>query len=293
MIFDEATIHKLSALTLVARQMRAGLIKGERRSTKRGASVEFADYRDYSPGDDLRRLDWNIYARLDRPFIKLLEEEEDLAVHILVDASQSMDWGEGEANKFHFALRLAAALGAIALTTGDQMTLALLTWQPEQLEYGPARSQQHLLPMLAFLETRVSQGSTDLNYSLKNYAMSARRPGLAFLISDLFSPSGFQEGLHLLQGRGYEFNLLHLLSPDEIDPPLAGDLRLRDIETGEIQEVTMDGELRSQYRQRLEAWQVQIQVDCQKHQIRYLPISTSQKWDELVLLGLRQAGMVK
>ena len=93
MLFDESTLRKLNRLTLVARRIRAGVMKGERRSSKRGSSIEFADYRDYVAGDDLRRLDWNIYARLDRPFIKLLEEEEDLAVHILVDASRSMDWG--------------------------------------------------------------------------------------------------------------------------------------------------------------------------------------------------------
>src|SRR5512137_1248152 len=94
MLFDEQTLRKLNQLTLVAARLRAGVIKGERRSTKRGTSIEFADYRDYVRGDDLRRLDWNVYARLDRPFIKLLEEEEDLSVHILLDASRSMDWGQ-------------------------------------------------------------------------------------------------------------------------------------------------------------------------------------------------------
>src|SRR3972149_6374468 len=99
MLFDESTLRKLNQLTLIASRVRAGAIKGERRSSRRGSSVEFADYRNYIPGDDLRRLDWNIFARLDRPFIKLLEEEEDMAVHLLVDASRSMDWGEGDSNK--------------------------------------------------------------------------------------------------------------------------------------------------------------------------------------------------
>ena len=113
MIFDESTNRKLNQLTLVANKVRAGAIKGERRSSRRGSSVEFADYRNYIPGDDLRRLDWNIYARLEKPFIKLLEEEEDLAVHVLVDTSRSMGWGEGEQNKHIYALRLAAALSAV------------------------------------------------------------------------------------------------------------------------------------------------------------------------------------
>src|SRR5512136_796515 len=107
MLFDEHTLYKLNRLTLVATQVRAGMMKGERRSTRRGSSVEFADYRDYTHGDDLRRLDWNIFARLQRPFIKLLEEEEDLAVHLLIDASESMNWPHenGDQNKFRFAQR--------------------------------------------------------------------------------------------------------------------------------------------------------------------------------------------
>src|SRR5579864_6892989 len=122
-LFDEATLRKLDRLTLIANRVRAGVMKGERRSTRRGSSIEFADYREYTHGDDLRRIDWNVFARLDRPFIKLLEEEEDLAVHVLLDASGSMDWprdGEvsspsGAVHKFTFAQRIAAGLGHIAL----------------------------------------------------------------------------------------------------------------------------------------------------------------------------------
>src|SRR3954465_6927344 len=125
-LFDEKTLRKLERLTLVANRVRAGVMKGERRSSKRGTSIEFADYRDYTRGDDLRRVDWNVYARLERPYIKLLEEEEDLAVHLLVDASQSMDYGgalEETQHKFRFSQRLAAALAYIALAAGDRLTV--------------------------------------------------------------------------------------------------------------------------------------------------------------------------
>src|SRR5512138_3250118 len=108
MIFDEPTLRKLNRLTLAARQVRSGRFKGERRSLKRGASLEFADYRRYAPGDDLRRLDWKVYGRLDKPFLKLFEEEEDLAVHVLLDTSQSMDSGEDNQQKYAYAVRLAA-----------------------------------------------------------------------------------------------------------------------------------------------------------------------------------------
>jgi uncharacterized protein (DUF58 family) len=126
MLFDETSLRKLQQLTLVTSRVRAGALRGERRSLKRGAGLEFADFRDYVPGDDLRRVDWNVYARLDRPYIKLREEEEDLAVHILVDASKSMDWGEGPQHKFNFALHLAAGLGSIGLNTGDRISVVML-----------------------------------------------------------------------------------------------------------------------------------------------------------------------
>src|SRR5512139_2076290 len=122
-LFDEKSRRNFEELTLVSTRVRVGAMKGERRSTKRGTSIEFADYRDYVRGDDLRRLDWNIYARLARPFIKLLEEEEDLAVHVLLDSSRSMDYGEAEQHKFRYPQRLAAALCYITLAAGDRLTV--------------------------------------------------------------------------------------------------------------------------------------------------------------------------
>jgi uncharacterized protein (DUF58 family) len=293
MIFDERTIRKLNHLTLVASQVRAGILKGERRSTKRGSSVEFADYRDYSPGDDLRRLDWNVYARLDRPFIKLFEEEEDLAVHILVDTSRSMDWGAEEQHKLQYALRLAAALGSIALSNGDRLTVATLPAGSSLPQFGPARGPGHLLQLLKFLEGQQAAGLTDLDRSLRNYALSARRPGLAFILSDLFSPNGYVSGLASLQSRGYEAVLIHILASDEIDPPLAGDLRLLDMETGQAQEVSLDAGLRDRYRRRLQAWRVEIQAASSQRGVRYLGLNTAVPWEKVVLQEMRTAGVVK
>jgi uncharacterized protein (DUF58 family) len=292
-IFDEATVRKLNQLTLVARQVRAGVLKGERRSTRRGSSVEFADYRNYTPGDDLRRLDWNVYARLDRPFIKLFEEEEDLAVYVLVDASRSMDWGEGEWNKSRYAAALAGALGAIALAAGDRLSAIALTSTRHRQQFGPWRGQQGLVRYLLFLEGIAPSGVTDLNAGLREFALSAHRPGLAFLISDLFSPGGFLPGLTQLQSRGYEAVVLHLLHPEEIDPPLSGDLRLVDVETGQVREVSLDGGLRELYRKRVEGWREEIRAACRKHSIRYLGISTGISWDKVVLSEMRKEAIVK
>jgi uncharacterized protein (DUF58 family) len=293
MLFDEPTLRKLDRLALVASQVRAGQIKGERRSTKRGTSIEFADYRDYTRGDDLRRVDWNVYARLERPFIKLLEEEEDLAVHLLVDTSRSMDFGEEAEHKLRFAQRLSAALGYMALSAGDRLTIAALRGAGPAERFGPARGRAHTLRLLKFLEALTPGGTTDLDAGLKQYALTGGRPGLLFLVSDLLSPAGYRTGLGQLQGRGYEVAVLHLLAPAEVDPPLAGDLRLIDAETGEPQDITLDGGLRDLYRKRVGTWRDEIEAHCLKRGIHYVPVLTSSAWDELVLYQLRQKRLVK
>src|SRR5512138_602701 len=293
MLFDESTLRKLNQLTLVASRVRAGAIKGERRSSRRGSSVEFADYRDYTPGDDLRRLDWNIYARLERPFIKLLEEEEDLAVHILVDGSRSMDWGEGETHKFNYARRLAAGLGAVALASGDVLSIGLLQHGKISAEFGPARGQASLPRLFGFLEGRAADGETNLNLSLHEYTIRPRRAGLAILISDLFAPEGYEAGLRQLLGHGHEVALVHVLAPDELDPPLAGDLQLVDSETNREQDVSLDGGLRAQYRIRAQAWIQATQLDCRKQGVRYLDVTTNRSWEQVLLLEMRRAGIVK
>ncbi len=293
MLFDETTFRKLDRLALVASQVRAGVLKGERRSTKRGTSIEFADYRDYTRGDDLRRVDWNVFARLERPFIKLLEEEEDLAVHVLVDASRSMACGSGLQHKFDYARRLAAALGYIALAAGDRLTVALLRDAAPAAQFGPTRGRGQAVRLLRFLEAQTPAGATALSEALRAYALAARRPGLVFLISDLFAPDGFEAGLAQLQGRGYEVNLVHVLAPEEVDPPLAGDLRLIDSETGAPQDVTLDGGLRDLYHRRLRAWQDEIETHCLKRRANYVPVTTDLAWDELVLAQLRQRGLIK
>ncbi len=297
-LFDEKTLRQLEQLTLIADRVRAGVMKGDRRSKKRGSSIEFADYRNYVQGDDLRRLDWNVYARLEKPFIKLLEEEEDLAVHLLVDASESMDWpheGQDDAlNKLNYALRLAGALGHIGLTAGDQVSITLLTSRGQQ-SWGPVRGQQNSLRLFEFIEAHRHQaaGLTDLNLSLRDYALRARRPGLLFLLSDMLSPSGYLTGLNAVQSRGNEVSLIHLLSPDEAEPPALGDVKLVDSETGQSAEITLDAQTRVQYKQRLQAWQAEIATHCHGRGVHYIPLITNQSWEKIILTTMRQQGMLK
>jgi uncharacterized protein (DUF58 family) len=295
MLFDETSLRKLQQLTLVTSRVRAGALRGERRSLKRGAGLEFADFRDYVPGDDLRRVDWNVYARLDRPYVKLREEEEDLAVHILVDASQSMDWGEGTQHKFNYALHLAAGVGSIGLSTGDRISVVMLS-EAKHLAKSPEvslRGQQYLMQLLKFLEMQLPAGITDLEAATRRYLIKPRRSGLVILISDLLSPNGYQSTVKLLQQRGHEAAIVHVMSPDEIDPPLAGDLKLIDVETGSMQEVSIDGGLRDAYRERVIAWRSEARAFCRVRGVRYLAVQTDRPWDEVVLYGMRKAGIVK
>ncbi|MBC8099953.1 MAG: DUF58 domain-containing protein [Armatimonadetes bacterium] len=294
-LIDEATRRKLDQLMLSASRVRAGSIKGERRSVKRGTSIEFADYRNYAPGDDLRRLDWNVYARLDRPYIKLLEDEEDLAVHVLLDASASMNWGDETAPDHHkllFAKRLFAGLGYISLGTNDRLAMSAFS-SGGVVQFGPVRGRGRSVALLRFAHSVVGDGATDLNQALKAYALRSGRAGLCFVISDMFSPTGYLEGVNTLLGKGHEVVLLHVLSPDEVTPPLTGDLRLVDIETNTIQEVTVDSTMRELYMRRLNAWRDDIRADCTRRGVHYLPLVTDVPWEKVILYDLRRLGVVK
>ncbi len=288
---------KLEQLMLNAKKIRSGAMKGDRRSVKRGTSIEFADYRNYAAGDDLRQLDWNIYARLERPYIKLLEDEEDLAVHLLLDISASMDWPQGsdksaDWHKLLFAKRLFAALAYIALTSNDYVQLVAFNNSGIAL-FGPTRGRGQVVSVLRFAHQLSAEGQTDLNAQLKSYALRTRRPGLLVLISDLFSPTGYVDGLNALLGRGHEVVIIQVLSPDELTPPLGGDLRLLDVETGHAQEVTVDATMRAIYQQRLDAWLASIRENCSRRGAHYVFAPTASPWERVILGDLRRLGVVR
>ena len=293
MIFDDSTLRKLTALTLVAERVRAGRMRGDRRSSKRGASIEFADFRNYVPGDDLRRLDWNIYARLERPFIRLFEDEEDLAVYILFDGSRSMDWGEGDENKFVYGIRLAAALGSIALGSGDPIRFEMLAGAPVGSAFGPTRGGHHTLRFLDHLGSLAAGGETALDGALTQFVLARQRPGLVFLISDLLDPQGFRGGLNRLIGRGHQVVVIQVLAPDELDPQITGDLKLIDREFGSFQEVTLDPIVLQGYHRQLTSWLEEIETFCRGRGIGYVRTSTGSPWDRFILRELRAEGVVK
>lgn len=285
-LLSPETVRKLQALNLNSRLRRPGQLRGDRRSTKRGTSVEFADYRTYAPGDDLRRVDWNLYARTDRLFLKIYEEEEDRAVHLLVDTSASM--GFGDPAKLETAQRLAAALGYVALHELDRLQVVEIRAGGPHA-HRPLRGATTSAQMLRYLAGTHAGGRSTLNRALREYAGRSASAGLLILISDLLDPDGITGGLRALAGRGHEITVLHVLTDDELEPAFAGDLELVDSETGDRQGMTLDRAAVEAYDRRLQLWLNEIKAACTSVHASYNLVRTSQPVDEVLFGQLRNA----
>jgi uncharacterized protein (DUF58 family) len=286
--FDEAFLRQLERLSILSRRALAGEIQGERRSPKRGHSVEFADYRNYTRGDDFRQIDWNAYARLEKFFVKLFIEEEDLTLHLLVDTSRSMNWGIP--NKLWYAQRAGAAVGYIALVGLERVTVSAVNTSIGQT-MPPRRGRQQAFGLFEFLAALSAAGTTDLETSLTRYAGQATRPGPLLLVSDLFDP-GWQAGLRALQARSFEVTVLHVLAPSEVAPDVEGDVRLIDSETGNTVEVTADAHLLRRYRDNLTDWLDANRRFCTRRGAAYVPVDTAVGFEELVFSLLQRRGVL-
>jgi uncharacterized protein (DUF58 family) len=288
-VFDESFLRQLERLGVLMKQPVRGGLKGGRRSVKRGQSVEFADYRDYALGDDLRQLDWNVYARLEKLFVKLFVEEEDVTITFLIDASPSMAFGRPE--KLLFAKRAAAALGYIALSSEDRVVVAALAGRMARRQ-GGLRGSGRVFRLLANLSSiQPAEGATDLLASARHAAAMLRGRGVVVLLSDLLDPSA-DRVIRELAATGSELIVLHTLSPDELDPQLEGDLRLVDSESGEGIDVTVDLSTLDDYKARLAAWQEGLAELAIKRRASYVPLSTDVPIADLVFAELRRRRVV-
>jgi uncharacterized protein (DUF58 family) len=284
-VFDEAFLRQLERLVLLMKSPVRGGLKGGRRSVKRGQSVEFADYRDYSLGDDLRQLDWNVYARLERLFVKLFVEEEDVTVSLLVDGSASM--ALGQPSKLLFAKRAAAALGYIALASEDRVSVSVLTGRTAR-RHPSLRGSGRLFRLLANLSgVEPGRGQTDLAASARHAAAQLTGRGVIVLISDLLDPAA-DRVLRELAATNSELIVLHVLSPEELDPQLEGDLRLVDAESGDGIDVTVDLATIDAYKARLAAWQADFADLAAKRRASYVPIASDLPLVELMFAELRR-----
>lgn len=283
-------LARLEKMELVSRKIFRGRMKGERRSRRKGQSVEFADFRNYVPGDDVRFIDWNTYARLDRLFLKLFLEEEDLHFYALIDASRSMDFGDP--TKLHYAKKLAAALGFIGLVRGDRVKIEALA----QTAAGAApvlRGRRSLWTMLDHLEAIQPDDAVPLAEGCKNFCLRNSGKGIVVLISDLMDKDGYETALRYFLAQEMDVYVVHVLSAEELEPDLQGDLVLVDCEDGDKAEITVSGPLLKRYEQTLRAFIESAREFCIRRDILYVLARNDVAVEQLVTGFLRERGLVR
>jgi uncharacterized protein (DUF58 family) len=294
-IFDDDFLVRLEHVRLQMRKRFAGTLRAERRSRRMGSSLEFADFRNYVPGDDPRRIDWSIYGRIERLMMKLYEEEEELDVGILIDCSASMHWRgstASHATKFVLARHLAAALAYFALHGLDHVAL----WYFDstlRAESGRYRGIPAFHDVLRFLRANPGGGATDLSASLERFGRGRRRRGMAIVLSDCLDPFGYERGLSALVGRHFAVHLVHIMDPAECDPAQAGDLLLRDCESAQELAVTASPTLRRIYRDEVERFRGGVRSWCARHNAGYSFVVADAPFDDIILRVFRRDGLVK
>ena len=295
-------LRRLEQFQLLAARRAKSSAKGERRSRARGQSVEFADYRNYVHGDDFRYLDWNLYGRLERLFLKLYEEERELPVRIFLDASESMTFGEPR--KFDFARQVAAAIGYVALSGFDRVSVIPFPDHANDANTDPGarfaelaaqgalrsvRGKRSAIQFFQNLSALTAGGAANLNEALRRGALEARQSGVAVVLSDFLDPAGYESGLNALIGRGFQVDLVQILAPDELSPGTFGDLRLVDSESGATQEVTFGRFRLKAYRQTVQNFMQRLREYCQARGINFFTASSNTDLQELLLKQLRKA----
>lgn len=289
-LLDPDFMSRLEQLEIVSRKIHASRQKGERKSRRKGESAEFADYRNYVVGDDLRHIDWNIYARLDRLFLKLFLEEEDLNVSVLLDVSLSMD--TGDPSKALYAKRVAAAMAYIALCNYDRVALCAFSDRVAAYRQG-LRGRRMMPQVIQFLEDAAVEGKSHFAVAAKQFAMRMRQKGVVLVLSDFLDKGGFDAGFRYLLGRELDIYVVQILSPQELEPDLAGDLKLVDVEDEDVAEITVSKLLLDKYKANLQAYCESIRDYCLKRGISYSLAVTNNPFETLILSYLRQRGLLR
>ena len=288
-LLDPSFMARLDQLDVVSRKVLAGKMKGERRSKRRGQSVEFADYRNYTIGDDLRFIDWNIYARLDRLFLKLFLEEEDLALYVLLDVSKSSDYGKP--SKFRYMQRVAAALGYIGLVNYNRVTVCGVS-DGVVADTGAMRGRRKVSQLVDFIDKLKPTGPSHMAEACRRFALQHRQKGICVVLSDFFVKEGFEAGLRYVAGGKYDLFAVQCLAPQELEPDLQGDLKLRDLEDDDVAEVSITQPLIKQYKANLNAYCLGLKDYVTRRGGTYLFTSTAVPFDTLVLNYLRERGLL-
>ncbi len=291
-LFDEGFLRRLEYLHMVSKRVYAAGQKAERRSKRVGSGLEFADYRDYAPGDDFRHVDWKVFVRLNELLVRLYEEEEDLQIYFLLDCSASMRMGFGDVSKWVQAARLTAALGYIGLANLDRVCVVpfgsdILNRMP------PTRGKNQVFKLFRFIEGLETGGQTNMADCLRKFVHQNKRRGMAVLLSDFYDPRGYEDAINYLRYNNFEPFVVHLTDDDEIKAALRGDLSLVDCETGDVRDITVTPRILKRYQQVHAEFCERLEKHCKSRQVSYFRTPIQVPYDEVILRIFRAGGFLK
>ncbi|HKA88296.1 MAG TPA: DUF58 domain-containing protein [Haliangiales bacterium] len=289
-LFSDEFLKKLEYLYLVSKKVFAGRVRAERRTRKTGAGIEFADHRDYTLGDDVRYIDWNLYGRLDKLLLRLFEEEEDLSIYMLLDCSRSMLIGDPP--KLDYAMKVVAALCYVGLANLDRVSIVPFSDVVHE-RLPPARGKGRIFKVFDFLRGVEPGGLTRLGASLTQFVHQTKRRGMVVVVSDFYDPIGFEEGLNVVRYHKFDPFVIQIFDRKEADPPLHGDLTLLDCETGEPKEVTISASILEDYRREHERYCKELEGFCTARAVPFFRTSTEHPFDDLILRIFRAGGFLK
>ena len=287
---DDAFLGRLRRASLVSQRKLTSALTGEHDSLRKAGALEFSDYRSYTPGDDFRRVDWNAYLRLDHLLVKMADAPERLSLHLLLDGSKSMEWGSPD--KFAYARRLVVGLAYVALSHMDSVNLMLLRGD-ECMRVSQQESAKATPALVRAARSLRPEGTTNLDAALRSFSAGSNRRGVVVLVSDLLSPAGYQSGLERLSHATVRPVVIHLLSPEELNPTIEGDTEFEDVETGDTIQVSVDWATKARYKQWVHDWLNEIEQFCARRGISYLRVETSQPVEELLLGRLRREKVLR
>ena len=287
MLFPPDFLTRLEYLSIMSKRVFRGQLLAQRRTRQTGAGIEFADHREYSPGEDLRYLDWNVYARHGDLLIRRFQEEQDLHLWLLLDCSNSMNLADGR--KFDLARQLAAALAWIALADLDRISvLACAAGVVEQ--FPLTRGRERILPLMQFLQgLTASTPQTSLLESVRQFLHRRPPPGIAVILSDLFDPAGFEAGLDQLRFSGFDLHVIQLHHPLDADPAVLGDAELVDVETGTTLQTTITEHMLSEYRRLFRQHQDAVRNYCARYNLGCTQSGCQVQFDSLVMAMMKQS----
>ncbi|MCE9638166.1 MAG: DUF58 domain-containing protein [Planctomycetes bacterium] len=290
MLLTKDFLARLATLEIVSRRLRRGEFRGERRSVRRGSSVEFADHRPYGAGDDLRFLDWNLYARLEVLMTKLFHDEEDLSIHLILDRSASMEFGDP--TKALHAKRILAAIGYVSLLGNHRVSL----WSPGaagDVDVRDLRSARSAARLFEAIEAAPVGGASGLDEPLRRWVGTRRPRGVLVLASDLLHRDGAWEHLRVLVRGGLESHCVRVLSPQEIEPAIEGDLRLIDAEDASGIDISVTPRLLRLYHEARAAYDRRLDEFCRSRAITLVATTTAEPFEAIVLDVLRSKGLLQ